>query len=580
MLAMLADSENVGAEIAVPPAIQALLAARLDRLEPDARRVLACASIEGEIFHVSGVADLLAPETRETVASLLMSLVRKELIRPEPPDLTGDEVFGFRHALIRDAAYEALSKESRAELHARHAAWLERAAADRADEYDEFLGYHFEQAFRYRAELHGVDAEALRFADGARHWLTAAGRLAFRRGDIRAVVNLLERARGLPAKDERSRLALAPDLGFALFQAGELERAEVVLSETIDRGSSLGERHTELHAWLVREASRLFWQPEQIDIAESIRKTRASLAVLVESGDDIILVRAWSLLRLLYGCTADEAARRETGARALEHARRAGSRLDEAFSLIFLGWLLVEGSVPVSEGIRVSERLLRELANDPLGKTTIASAALANLMAMEGRFREASTLLARSRTEAQEFGLGLFGNVVELVGGGRVETRTGDLDAAERTTCAVAERSAKIGDNWGYAVASLDRARVVCDLGRPRECLEILEESEQHPAPPDIDIVVKRPITRALALARLGRPDEAEPLAREALRHVDGTQFLGFHADALLVLAEVLRLAGRPAEVVNALEEAVGLYERKGNVVSAAKARSLLAELT
>ncbi len=126
---MLADSENVEPEIAVPPAIQALLAARLDRLEPDERRVLACASIEGEVFHVGGVAELAAPETREAVASLLMSLVRKELIRPEPPDLTGDEAFGFRHALIRDAAYEGLSKETRSELHGRYARGSSRRRA-------------------------------------------------------------------------------------------------------------------------------------------------------------------------------------------------------------------------------------------------------------------------------------------------------------------------------------------------------------------------------------------------------------------------------------------------------------------
>ena len=97
-----------------------------------------------------------------------MSLVRKELIRPEPTGLTGDEAFRFRHALIRDAAYEELSKESRSELHARYAAWLERTAGERADEYEEFLGYHLEQAFRYRAELIGVDDEALELADRAR----------------------------------------------------------------------------------------------------------------------------------------------------------------------------------------------------------------------------------------------------------------------------------------------------------------------------------------------------------------------------------------------------------------------------
>ena len=96
---------------------------------------------------------------------------------------------------------------------------------------------------------------------------------------------------------------------------------------------------------------------------------------------------------------------------------------------------------------------------------------------------------------------------------------------------------------------------------------------------PDLEIVVKRAAARALALTRLGRLDEAEPLAREAVRYADGSQFLWFHADALVVLAEVLGLAGKPKEAATALEEAVALYERKGNVVSAAKTRALLEDL-
>ena len=91
--------------------------------------------------------------------------------------------------------------------------------------------------------------------------------------------------------------------------------------------------------------------------------------------------------------------------------------------------------------------------------------------------------------------------------------------------------------------------------------------------------MVKRPAARALALARLGRLEEAETFAREAVGYAEGTEFLDYHADALLVLAEVLRLAGRPEEAASALEEAVALYERKGNVVSAAKARALLEEV-
>ena len=273
MLALLTEGEADAGEIEVPPAIQALLAARLDRLEPDERRVLACASIEGEIFHVDGLLELAAPEAREAIADHLMSLVRKELLRPQPSDANG-EVFGFRHALIRDAAYEGLSKATRSELHAGHAAWLEQATGERADEYEGILGYHLEQAYRYRAELHGVDEEALGLADRARHSLAAAGRLAFRRGDTRAAINLLERARALSASDERAQLELAPDFGVALFYAGELERAELALSDAIERARAIGERLTERHAWLVRELSRVFVRPDLIDVADIAARSR------------------------------------------------------------------------------------------------------------------------------------------------------------------------------------------------------------------------------------------------------------------------------------------------------------------
>jgi tetratricopeptide (TPR) repeat protein len=121
---------------------------------------------------------------------------------------------------------------------------------------------------------------------------------------------------------------------------------------------------------------------------------------------------------------------------------------------------------------------------------------------------------------------------------------------------------------------------VVCERGNPAECLRILDDAERRSSPPDLEIVIKRPAARALALAQLGRLEEAEPLAREAVGHARGTHFVGFHADALLVLADVLRLAGRREEAASALEEAVALYERKENSVSAAKARALLENVT
>ncbi len=163
---------------------------------------------------------------------------------------------------------------------------------------------------------------------------------------------------------------------------------------------------------------------------------------------------------------------------------------------------------------------------------------------------------------------------------GRVETLAGDLEAAERATRAAAEHSAEIADNWGTTCwPSIDLGRALCDQGRPVECLRILDESERHPTPPDWEIVVKRPAARALALARLGRLEEAETFAREAVGHADGRQFLDYHADALLVLAEVLRpheqtrRGGGPRS-----RKRVALYERKGNVVSACTAHRLCSQ--
>jgi len=230
--------------------------------------------------------------------------------------------------------------------------------------------------------------------------------------------------------------------------------------------------------------------------------------------------------------------------------------------------VLVEGPTPVSEAIEFLEALLTELANDPLGQMMV-SVPLANLLAMAGRADDARDLNARFRAQAQEYVY--LRMQFELFGSGRVEFRTGDLLAAEKTTRATADRAAAVEDHWAYVIAAIDRARVVCDLGRPEECLDILEETLQHPAPPDFEIFVKRETTRALALARLGELEKAQRVAREAVEYASPTQFLGYHAEALVALAQVLRRQSRISEAVAALNEAVSLYERKGDVAAAAR---------
>ena len=86
------------------------------------------------------------------------------------PQFPGEDAFRFRHLLIRDAAYDALPKSTRAELHERFADWLEERGADLV-ELDEILGYHLEQAYGYRVELGPAGAAAVALAGGASAWV-------------------------------------------------------------------------------------------------------------------------------------------------------------------------------------------------------------------------------------------------------------------------------------------------------------------------------------------------------------------------------------------------------------------------
>jgi class 3 adenylate cyclase len=178
MVAMVRD--HGAGDVAVPPTIQALLQARIDSLDGDVRVVMERGAVEGEVFHRGTVAELAPEPVRPAVESHLATLVRKELIRSTSPMFPKDEGFRFRHLLIRDAAYESLPKATRAELHERFAGWL---ATHDLVERDEIVGYHLEQAHRYRAELDPGDGAQLGLAARASEHLAAAGSGALGRAD-------------------------------------------------------------------------------------------------------------------------------------------------------------------------------------------------------------------------------------------------------------------------------------------------------------------------------------------------------------------------------------------------------------
>ena len=231
---------EAGDEVEVPASLKALLAARLDQLDPAERRVLECGSVEGEVFHRGAVQALTPEETQ--VTPRLAALVRRELIRSDRPQFAGEDGFRFRHLLIRDTAYDALPKATRAALHERFAAWLEQRGQDLVER-DEIVGYHLEQASLYKSELGQSDPG---LAGRAAEHLAAAGHNATWRGDDRAAARLLERALELTRR-ERLDVVLELDLARA-FADSDPARAATLATAAAERANAAGDRTGELLA--------------------------------------------------------------------------------------------------------------------------------------------------------------------------------------------------------------------------------------------------------------------------------------------------------------------------------------------
>ena len=143
-----------GADLPVPPAVEALVVAQLDRLPPDQRTALELASVLGRSFDWPAVAAVAPDRLRPRVGALLLALARRGLIRVAD-NRHGQDGFMFSHRLLRDAAYRAIPKQERAVLHARAAERLAGPALDALGGADEAVAHHLGQAYRHLAQLAG-----------------------------------------------------------------------------------------------------------------------------------------------------------------------------------------------------------------------------------------------------------------------------------------------------------------------------------------------------------------------------------------------------------------------------------------
>jgi class 3 adenylate cyclase len=549
-------------ELVVPPTIQALLGARIDRLDPGERAVAERASIEGRVFHRGAVSTLLPEDERDQLAANLLSLVRKELIRPDTSKLAGEDCFRFGHILIRDAAYGAMPKDLRADLHERFADWLEGRSGDS----EEVLGYHLEQAVRYRSELEQANDATRRLAHRGGEHLGAAGRRASERGDLPAAANLLERAVALLPADSARRLELLVDLGGALGASGELARAESLLEEVFAQAE---DERLSSRALLERSFLRRYTHPETGG-EELLGAAESAIRVFNRAVDDAGLSRAWRLVGEVHWTRCEVGLMESALRHAEHHARRAGEEHEVHLILDGFARAALVGPTPVDHAIR---RCL-EIEERGSRRRTLQAAVMTMrgyLEAMRGNLEAARSLAAQSTAIFEELGEVIYLAAMQAWIG-EIEMLAGDLQAAERSRRAGFDALDAVGERGILSTVAAYLAETLYAEEQDEEALRLTELSERYAASDDSTSQILWRTARAKVLARNAHEAQGIELARAAVARAAQTDCPNLQGDALLSLAGTLAAGGEREEAESARSEAADRYEAKGNVMSAAAA--------
>jgi class 3 adenylate cyclase len=550
-------------EFTIPPTIEALLAERLDRLEARQRRLLEDGAVEGQLFHF-GALLVLAAEGAERASAVLEELARRELVQSAPPSFSDELAYRFRHILIRDAAYRALPKKARAELHETYARWLEDKADGRATEFEEILGYHFEQAYRYRAEL-GLGGDDLAVQAG--RLLASAGRRALGRSDMAAAEGLLSRAAELLPDDDPERIERLLGLSVALRELGEFDRAAEVNAEAIERAEAAGLGGVAGRGRLNGAFLRLWTDPAGTD--ELVATAREALPVFERLGDDTGLAQAlWFIaLRDWNRCCVGRVEAHLD--RALVHAERADDRhwRDQIVTMRALS--AVSGPTPAEESLRRCDELLAHM-HGARGTEALLTSYSSVPEAMRGRFDAAREKAARGSSILEDLGRRVTAVGVSYFAA-RVELLADEPGRAEEIARSALEALGALGETMNSAVLATLLAEALCRQGRFEEAVAATETSERTAWPDDLHAQVGWRAARAQACAGRGEPERGEELARTAIALLEDADDLDLRGDAFLALGSTLSGAERRV----AFDAAVALYEAKGNLASAERARRL-----
>jgi class 3 adenylate cyclase len=552
----------------MPPTVSALLAARIDRLPDDERMVLGCAAVIGAVVYVDAIASLTGQPSAE-IKRLLGLLVRKELLRPTASDLSGQTAYRFLHVLVRDAAYEGLSKAGRASWHEGLATWLECLDGEVVP--DEIVGHHLAAALDCRRQLGPPTDHTRQLAvHAARKFEAAARRLEL--SDVAAAASLLQRAVDMlePAGSQRAECLLL--LGATRLQLGQVEAS--IESLTLVSGSATPQQR--LLAEVMMCQSRSF--SGELHLAESDEIVTRALRQFAAWGDDRGLARTFLVMADLANYRLSASAAAEAVAQALERAQAAGDLGCVARARSQLSVLLLFGPTPAEEVISRLDQLVVDSGNNPRVRAE-AEMVTCVMHAMCGRFECARAVGADARQHLADVGHGLWlANLAQSTA--HVAELSGDLDTAEfeyERSCAAL---AALGESSYLSTVAGGHARLLARRGKWEAAREAAELARLHGSEEDAMTQVLIKEAEALIAAGSADPWSARSALAASFELLLGAEVPDDAAEAHVVGAEVEAMLGDAAAERAYLEQARLLFEAKGNIARSSWVAGRLQEMS
>jgi class 3 adenylate cyclase/tetratricopeptide (TPR) repeat protein len=553
----------------LPPTVRALLAARVDRLQPAERIVLERAAIQGEVFDRATVAALVGEQAQIPVGGTLMGLVRREFIRPER-SADGGERFRFSHALLRDAVYDQMARRLRSQLHERYADLIELVDGD-----VEVVAHHLERAQSELAVIASADPETTALAERAGAALHAAGRRALARKEWQHARDLLERARIVIVGEPTKEAAVLVDLIQAYGELADWERGVDNFEAALQSARSAGDVSVELRAemtWALLQSRRgdAHWRERLPGIADRAIEHFSS------GGYEADLATALLMKSYTPG-SENIAASIEMLRQAQIHAESAGDERTQIEIWDELGGAMIFGPTPYEEVRQYAQREITWARQRGIAFTEA-----------DGMLGEAYTIAAAGKTDEARQAIAavreLFAQLPGFVSqlgesdalAAMVELHAGDNVAAE----SFYRRALKTLERGEHALwwrsEAIGLADLLADLGRNEESRALLDEVDRRGL-----VWGARPRSRYLqARAKLaiagGDAQTALKQAREAVDLLAKIQAPQGEARAHEVLGSLLADTGDATGSRAEFERARALYAAKGYVPGERRMRQKL----